>query len=393
MNYFKQYDWKNYNFSLISIVIVLSMIGAFTVKLADNARGNHYFKAQIFGLIFGIIVVTAVSVIDYHFICKFVIVYYLIGTGLVAATKYSFLGGTDLSTGTDRWLNLAGVNFQPSELVKIILILTLAVFYARVQKKVERFYILLLGGVIALLPVLFIVRQPDLSSSLVCIFIFAMIMYAAGTSYKFLLPIIIVGIPFFIVLVWYVQQPFQLLLTEYQQGRVITFLHPELDTEGKLMQQEASQLAIASGQLYGKYLDDGGSVIRNYLNVPVAESDFIWSVVGEEYGFLGSCLILVLYGIIISKCLLTARKAQDNLGMLIGVGISSMFAFQVFANVGVATFILPNTGLPLPFLSNGLSSMMSSMIAIGLIVNIGIQPAKPSSGGFTMRQNNRELDL
>ncbi len=171
------------------------------------------------------------------------------------------------------------------------------------------------------------------------------------------------------------------------------FLHPELDTSGKLWQQQSSQLAIASGQLYGKFLDDGGSPIRNYLNVPVIESDFIWSVIGEEYGFLGGLIIIVLYGILIARCLFAAKKAQDRLGMLIALGVSALFTFQVFANIGVATFILPNTGLPLPFLSNGLSSMLSCMIAIGLIVNISIQPAKKSGGGFTMRQNDRELDL
>lgn len=391
-NLFKRYDWKKYDYTLIGVVVFLTMIGAFTVRLADTANGTNFFGAQIKGLIMGMVIVSAVSLIDYHFICKFVAIYYVFGVLLVAATRYTPLG-TDLDTDTYRWLKFGSINFQPTELAKIIVILTLAVYYSKMRKKVDRFTTLLVAGIISLLPILFIMKQPDLSSSLVVAFIFLMIMFGAGTSYKLLVPILAVGLPSCGVLFWYIQQPFQILLKDYQQKRVMTFLYPETDTSGALWQQENSQLAIASGQLYGKFLDDGGSSLRNYLNVPVIESDFIWSVIGEEYGFLGGVLILVLYAILIFKCLLAAKKAQDRLGMLIALGISALFTFQVFANIGVATFMLPNTGLPLPFLSNGLSSMLSCMIAIGLIINITIQPAKPSGGGFSMRQNDRELDL
>ena len=138
-------------------------------------------------------------------------------------------------------------------------------------------------------------------------------------------------------------------------------------------QQLCSIQAIGTGKLYGKLLLEGPSTPRNYDIVGVNESDFIWSVIGEEFGFIGGCIILLLLAIIIFICLLTARKAKDRLGKLICIGISAMFMFQVFANIGVATMILPNTGLPLPFLSNGLSSLISSMIAIGLVLNIGLQ--------------------
>ena len=127
-------------------------------------------------------------------------------------------------------------------------------------------------------------------------------------------------------------------------------------------------------------------------SVSIRESDFIWSVISEEFGFLGCCLVLLLFSILIFKCFRVARKAQDFLGMLIAVGVSAMFMFQVFSNICVVTFLFPNTGLPLPFLSNGLSSMMSSMIGIGLVINIGIQPAKTKKGGFTMRKAYSDMD-
>ena len=143
-----------------------------------------------------------------------------------------------------------------------------------------------------------------------------------------------------------------------------------------MYQQDNSIQAIGSGQLIGKLFADGESSIRGYKHVPIAESDFIFSVAGEEFGFIGSLFILLLFAFIIYKCLSTARIASDRMGTLIAIGLSSMFAFQVFVNIGVVTSLLPNTGIPLPFLSQGLSSLISSMIAIGLILNIRLQPKK-----------------
>ena len=182
----------------------------------------------------------------------------------------------------------------------------------------------------------------------------------------------------------------------------MSWLYPDTfpNSEKYNYQQLHSIRAIASGKIYGKFLQDGGDakVGRNYSSVGVRESDFIWSVIGEEFGFLGCCLILILLAIVIFKCFSVAGKAQDLLGKMIAMGVASMYMFQVFANISVATFMFPNTGLPLPFLSNGLSSMLSSMIGIGLIMNISIQPAKSSKGGFSMRNMygsdaKRDIDM
>ena len=396
MTYFKQFDWKRYNISLIFVVVCLCMVSAFAVRLAGGEEsGADYYKDQIVGLVGGIIVLAIVSVIDYHFICKFTVLMYLAGIAMVAATKYTSLG-TDLHTKTYRWLQIRGFSFQPSELVKIIMILVLSAFFLRMRKKTDKFYVLVLAGLITVIPTLFIMKQPDLSSSMVVLFIFAVLVFASGMSYKILVPVmlaLVLAIPF---LLWYVQQPYQMLLNEYQYGRVMSYMHPELDNGDLLYQQQMAERAIASGKLYGKFLEDGGEQLRIYDPLPVAESDFIWAVIGEEFGFLGSCIVLGLLIVVIIKCLLAAHRAQDYLGMMIATGVGAMFAFQVFVNIGVVTSLLPNTGLPLPFLSKGISSMMSGMIAIGLVVNVGIQPAKSSRGTFTMRGNSDidvELDL
>lgn len=390
LNRLKQYDWKQYNVSLLCVVIVLCLISAFSVYLAGGeSKGMIYMKGQIIGMIMGLFIVAFLSIMDYHFICRFVAVYYVLGVALTAAT-YTPLG-TNNNTEATRWINIGGITFQPSELMKIILILTLATMFAKIQNKTHQILNMLPMVVVTMIPVVLIVKQPDLSSALVSIFILIFMIFMAGLTYKILVPIILLGIPISLVGFWYIQQPGNLIFPDpkdYHYGRIMAWLHPETDVDERWnYQQNRSIRAIASGELYGKFLQDGGGdgTSRDYSSVAVRESDFIWSVIGEEFGFLGCCLILILLALVIFKCIMVARKSQDYLGKMIAVGVASMYMFQVFTNISVATLLFPNTGLPLPFLSNGLSSMLSSMIGIGLIMNIGIQPAKSSKGGFSMR--------
>lgn len=396
INRIKQYDWRNFNYSLLIIVVILCLISAFALKLAGGAdSGFRYMRNQLIGMILGLFVVAVLSVLDYHFICRFVAVYYVCGIVLTACTKTSL--GTDLNTDAYRWIQLGSFSFQPSELLKIIFILTLAVFFVKMQKQLDRFLTLILAGVISIFPFAVILIEPDLSSSLVVIFVMLVMIFAAGTAYRILVPAISVGLPVSLILFWYVQQPGNILLASYQFKRIYAWKHPD-STDAVLVdlnrQQNSSIAAIAEGGVYGKFLKDGAKAgcSRAYHGVSIRESDFIWSVLGEEFGFLGCCMLLLLFAILIFKCFMVAKKAQDFLGMMIAVGVSAMFMFQVFCNICVATFILPNTGLPLPFLSNGLSSMMSSMIGIGMVINISIQPAKTKKGGFTMRTAYSESD-
>lgn len=380
---FKQYNWRRINVSLIIIVIILNICSAFIVRFAAESQfKKSYFIGQIVAMFFGLFIATVVALIDYHFICRFVPILYLIGTAMVAATRFSPLG-TDLSTGSFRWIRI-GFNFQPSEVCKIIIILTLAVYYVYMREKMDKFSTLVYGGILFMIPTMFILVQSDLSSSLVIVFIFAMMTYAAGLSYKIITPVLAISIPSFFALLWYVQQPWQKLLHGYQKIRILSYFDPETYALSGAYQQNKSILAIGSGRLIGKVLDDTTAGVRNYSVVDVTESDFIFTVIGEELGFIGSCGILLLLAIVVINCLRTAKKAKDYLGKLIAIGIASMFMFQVFANVGVATRLLPNTGLPLPFLSRGMSSTLSSMIGIGIILNIGLQSGNGSRNGFSM---------
>jgi rod shape determining protein RodA len=370
---FKQYDFKRYNFVLIIIVILLGVIGAFLIKQVQ-VEGENLFLRHLIGLAGGIFLAVFVSLFDYHFICEFYIVLYVINLVLLVLVKTV---GISINHA-QRWLDLKIITFQPSELTKIILILFVAKLFTLLRQKINNIYVLILATVAVAIPTYLILIQTNLSTSMVIMFIFIMMIFAAGLSWKIILPILIIGIPCIFGLFWYIQQDYQVLLKPYQQERVLSILNQDLYPE-TMYQQDNSELAIGSGQLYGKLLNDNSTSKRLYDIIPISESDFIFSVAGEEFGFIGSCLIIGLFAIIIYICLMTARKAPDYMGMLIAIGIASMFMFQVFVNIGVATSILPNTGIPLPFLSSGLSSLISGMLAIGIILNIRLQPKKTRS--------------
>ncbi len=391
INRIRQYDWKKYNFSLLCVVVILCILGLYCVRMAGGTtKGASLMKGQLVGLILGLIIVAIVSVIDYHFICQFCVVYYIVGILLTLAVHTPL--GTDSNTGAYRWIKLGPITFQPTELMKIILIITLAALFSKLHSKLDKVSTLVKVCVVSAIPVLAILTQPDLSSSLVGVFIMCVMIFIGGVSYRIIVPILIAAVPICGFLAWYVQIPGNLILHNYQYNRIQAWLHPDTypNADNLNWQQNSAIKAIASGQLYGKFIQDGGKGLesRTFNGVGIRESDFIWSVVGEEFGFLGCCLVLLLFAIVIFKCFMVAKKAQDYLGKMIAVGVSAMFMFQVFANICVVTFIFPNTGLPLPFISNGLSSMISAMIGIGLVMNIGIQPAKSSKEGFTMRNLN-----
>ena len=368
---FKKYDLKNYNISLIIIVTVLSMIGIFLISIVQKDT-ERLFEKQILGLVAGLTIAVVVSFIDYRFIGRFFIIFYIINLGLLIAVK---LYGKNVY-GATRWLVLKYFTFQPSELSKVIMIIFFAKLFTIFKEKLNTFPVVLLSIVTFAIPIYLVLSQPDLSSSLVFVFVFLMMIYVAGLKYKIIIPALLIGIPLFLGLFWYVQQDYQAILSPSQQLRVLSIINPE-EYAGTMYQQENSITVIGSGKLTGKLLqEEGTEAILSDTYVPVSESDFIFSVVGEAFGFIGAFLVLLLYVIIIVKCLMVARNSPDYMGMLIASGVACMFMFQVFVNVGVVTAILPNTGLPLPFLSYGLSSLVSSFIAIGLVLNISLQKNK-----------------
>lgn len=374
----KRYNWKNYDISLVVVVLILTLISTYVLSLVQS---HFSLTRQLFSIVAGLIIIAFFSIIDYHDLCLYAPVIYIISTLMAAATKLSPLG-TNQKTNSFRWLNIGGFIFQPSEVCKLAVILALAVFFNRAREKnLQRYRNFFLACLIALIPTGFILIQSDLSSSIVIIMILVMMLACSGIGYKILGSVSAVVIPVIGFLFWYIQQPNQILFTgsrKYQLNRILAWLHPEGHELGAMYQQNNSVLSIASGKLYGKLLE-GDEATRNYSLVDVTESDFIWTPLSEEFGFIGCLVVLILLSVIIIKCFLKAKNAKDYMGMLIAVGIGSMLFIQIFFNIGVTTSLLPNTGLPLPFLSYGMTSLFGNMMAIGILINIGIQPNRGSN--------------
>ena len=374
----KRYNWKGHDISLIVVVLILTMISSFVLSMVQQ---HFSLLRQVISIVMGLFIIAVFSVIDYHDLCLYTPVIYIVTTLMAAATKLSPLG-TNQSTNSYRWLNIGGFIFQPSELCKLAVILALAVFFNKMREKnLQSFRTFFLACLITMLPTGFILIQSDLSSSIVIIMILVLMLACSGIGYKILGSVAAVVLPVMGFLFWYIQQPNQKLFTgsrAYQLQRILAWLHPEGHELGAMYQQNNSILSIASGKLYGKLLE-GDEAARNYSLVDVTESDFIWTPLSEEFGFVGCLLVITLLSIIIIKCFLTAKNARDYMGMLIAVGIGSMFFIQIFFNIGVTTSLLPNTGLPLPFLSQGMTSLFGNMMAIGILLNIGIQPNRGSS--------------
>ena len=374
----KRYNWKNYDISLVVVVLILTLISSFVLSLVQP---HFSLIRQAFSITAGLFIIAVFSIIDYHDLCLYTPVIYILSTLMAAATKLSPLG-VNQGTNSFRWLNIGGFIFQPSEVCKLAVILALAVFFNRMrEKKLQSFRTFFLACLITLIPTAFILIQSDLSSSIVIIMILVMMLACSGIGYRILGSVAAVVVPVFVFLFWYIQQPNQKLFTgsrRYQLNRILAWLHPEGHELGAMYQQNNSVLSIASGKLYGKLLE-GDEAARNYSLVDVTESDFIWTPLSEDFGFIGCLFVLVLLSIVIIKCFLKAKNARDYMGMLIAVGIGSMFFIQIFFNIGVTTSLLPNTGLPLPFLSYGMTSLFGNMMAVGILLNIGIQPNRGSS--------------
>ncbi|MCD8152953.1 MAG: rod shape-determining protein RodA [Clostridiales bacterium] len=369
----KQYKIKNYRFQLIAYVVILSIIGILAIGSAKESVQDK----QIMGLIAGLVIMAIVSVIDYSLILKFRRIWYLltiIFLGLVLVPGV----GKEVNSAT-RWIEIGGFQFQPSELCKIMLIVFFAAFFMRVREKLNTWKIILAALVLIGIPLLMIVREPDLSTTIIVVVVFLTMIYVAGLSYKIILPVIAVTIPTAVVLLVLMVRGQLPILQQYQSTRILSWLDPEAYPDSS-RQQQNSIIAIGSGQLWGKGLNNSSITSlknNNYLSEP--QTDFIFTIIGEELGFVGCVIVIILIMLIVFECIMIARNAKDMGGRLLCCGMAALIGFQSFVNIGVTTGLLPNTGIPLPFVSYGLTSLVSMFIGIGMVLNVGLQPRRYGS--------------
>ena len=373
----ERYDFKKYRWMILVLIVLICSAGIYVLGKVQGEEEVDMVSRQIKGLIGGVLLAVFVSMFDYHFVCKFAGLMYLVNFALLFVVKYVDYFNIKRG-GVNRWIGIPnGENpkfeFQVSELTKVVLVICLATLLDRLMDRMKQGWILLLAVIMLALPVGLVFLQPDLSTTIVICVSLVVVIFASGIKYRILLPIAATAIPVAIGLFWYVQQDFQMLLSDDQQERILSLLHPESHGD-TLWQQENSITAIASGGLIGKFFSGEG--VLGSKNIPVIESDFIFAGMAEAFGFLGACAIIVAIFFISFHCFMTAKKAPDYLGRLLALGIGTTYIFQAFVNIGVVTMLLPNTGIPLPFVSYGLSSLMCNMIGIGIVLNIGISKKK-----------------
>lgn len=361
-----KYQIDAYRFSLFLAVTALSVIGILLIGSADpSVQGK-----QIFGLILGIVVMTVLSLVNYSFVLVFYRVMYLLNLGLLVLVEV--MGAS--SHNAQRWIRIAGIQFQPSELCKIILILFFAQYIMEHEEDLNTPKTIIKMLALFAVPAFLVLEQPDLSTTIVIIFIFCIILYAGGLSYKIIVgtlaAVIPLGIGAFYVLVHYGAS----FLKDYQYDRIMAWRDPAKYLLGNGYQQNNSLIAIGSGQLTGKGLNNNviGSV-KNGNFIPEPETDFIFAIAGEELGFVGCFVIIALQTFIVISCLMVAKKAKDTAGRLICTGMAALISFQSFVNIGVATGIMPTTGLTLPFVSYGVTSLVTLFIGMGMVLNVGLQ--------------------
>lgn len=366
---FRQYRLRNYDFKLIICVLALSIIGILAVGSAEESLRDK----QLMGMLAGVILMLALSFVDYSIILHFNWVIYLINLILLLAV---LLVGIEVN-GAKRWINIAGIQFQPSEIAKILLILFFAQFIMKYKDKINTIRFISSSIILVLIPIGLIYQEPDLSTSIMISIAFCVMIFIGGLSYRIVIGIFAVIIPSFITFMVLILRPDQNLLQDYQLTRILAWLQPDKYADTAAYQSTYSKIAIGSGMLWGKGLNnDDISSVKNGNFIAEPETDFIYAVIGEEMGFVGACSVIVLLLVIVICCLIIARKSKDLAGRIIATGLAAIIGFQGFINIAVATALFPNTGIPLPFVSSGLTSLISLYIGIGIVLNIGLQPKK-----------------
>ncbi len=374
----RQYRIRDYDIKLILMVIALNAIGVLAIGSAKESVQSK----QLMGLIAGTFIMVVISFFDYTVILKLQWLMYVANLVLLGLVEFSNMGKD--AGGATRWLNIFGFQFQPSETAKIILILFYAQFIMVHREHLNTFKYIMLCILLLAPPWLLIYFQPDMSTSIMVAIIFCVVMFVGGVSYKLVGGILAVVIPAIITVFYLILQPEESnilinagIIHPYHQLRVLAWLHPEEYANTIAYQQVNSMIAVGSGQLMGKgYKTNVISSVKNGNFISEPQTDFIFAVIGEEFGFVGCCVVIGLLGLIVLECILIARRAKNLAGTIIASGMAALVGFQGFMNISVATGLLPNTGIPLPFVSYGLTSLLSLYIGMGFVLNVRLQGRK-----------------
>jgi len=367
---------------LFSLVIIYSATKPTEVLpvvegVNNSADAFASVKKQFINIVLGFVAMAMALYIHYEDLAKHTKALYILNLIMLGAVL--FVG--DSALGAQRWIEIGPFRFQPSEFSKLIIIICFAAFLNSRQGRLNSFKDLLPCFAFIGVPLLFILKQPDLGTSLVFMAIMFGMLFAAGARPSLLIGLLLGGVALAILWIWAhfwleAHSGFNLWipLKEYQLKRLIIFVNPWQDWHGDGYHIIQSQIAIGQGGLFGRGLFNGSQTHGNFL--PIQETDFIFSVVGEELGFAGAIFLLFLFFVLIYRCIYIAINAKDNFGFLLAVGVVSMLTFHVLVNVGMTAGIMPVTGIPLPMFSYGGSNMITNLAALGILLNINMRRQK-----------------
>lgn len=365
--FYKKGDDKitHIDYGMLISVIMLLCVGLLMVSTASSyyaltnySDSNYFFVRQLFFAVLGIVFMLFFANVNYKNLKKASGLFYIICLALLFAVAIPGVGS--VRNGARRWLEIGGISFQPSEIMKFALILITSTYIANNYKKMNgiKSYIVPILYLIAVMIGMFL--QNHMSGMLVMIVASFSIIFVSGIkiNWKYLIIFVIIGI---VALTTFIMS------SDFRKQRIVAFLHPEEDVTGDNWQVAQSLYAIGSGGIFGRGL---GQSRQKYLWLPEAQTDFIFSVLGEEFGIFGSVLVLLMFAFMIYRGFMIAVKCNDAFGSMVVTGIMSVLTFQICVNIAVVTHIMPVTGMPLPFFSYGGTALLINLCAIGIILSV-----------------------
>lgn len=351
---------KNIEWWIFILAVLLCLIGFIALYSATQSDNFEYLRKQIIWFVISLIIMIIVAFIDYKILVKISPILYGISLLLLIAVLF-----TKSINGASSWFNIGGFSLQPAEISKVTVILFLSYVVATLQingkEEINRIWKLAIILVTVALPVILIVLQPDFGTAMTYIISLLMVLFVAGIDKKYIIAaivLIIIGVPLI----------YKFVLPAHARTRIDVFLNPESDPKGSGYNIIQSKLAIGAGELTGMGLLNGNQTQLGYLSPKT--TDFIYPVIGEEMGFIVSATVIVAYVFLINKILYVAKTARDDYGTYIAAGVAGVFFFHMTENIGMTMGLLPITGVPLLFISYGGSSLLTSFLCIGLLLNI-----------------------
>ncbi|MBI2862923.1 MAG: rod shape-determining protein RodA [Chloroflexi bacterium] len=360
--------WRRFDFFLLALTFALIAYGLAVIYSATLPSPGHSrsfddpaYRQLMYGL-FGLALTLLVANVDYHFLSRWAIPIYLLALGLLAVVLV--IG--QATHGAQRWIDLRFFPLQPAEPAKLALIFILAKYWTEQSEHVGRPGVLIGSLILVGIPALVTFLQPDLGTSVIFLVIWLGMAIVAGVRWLHLLMLGLVAI---------LSSPFLWLsLRDYMRERVLVFLNPDIDPLGAAYNMRQALISVGSGGLLGQGFGNGSQSQLDFLRVQY--TDFAFAVLGEELGFLGTALLLLVFLLLLLRATRTAMLAQDTFGRLVAMGIATSITFQALANIAMNVGLLPVVGVPLPFISYGGSSLITTLLAIGILESIAMRPKR-----------------